>query len=185
MRPALAAGILLVLTGVALAAALPRPSPEFSIDEPGKPPVLLSSFKGKVVVMEFLFIRSQHCQKFARTLDTLYGELGPRGFQPVAVAFDPPTGSSAGAQGVSFMTSYLKLTYPVGYASKQSVDSYLGRGANEILNIPQVVVIDRSGTIRATSGGRAGDPTLEDEVALRALLGKLLEERAPREPDTR
>jgi peroxiredoxin len=177
MRKVAAVAALLITTCAALAASLPRQSPEFSITEPGKPTVLLSSFRGKVVVMEFLFIRSQHCQRVASTLNTLYGELGSRGLQPVGVVFDPPTGSTAGAQAVTFMTSYLKLTYPVGYATKESVDSYLGRGPNEVLNIPQVVVIDRSGTIRAMSGGRGGDPTLEDEVALRSLLGKLLDER--------
>jgi len=186
MRPVLAASILVVMTGFALAAAsVPRPSPEFSIDEPGKTPVMLSSFKGKVVVLEFLFIRSQHCQQVARTLNTLYGELGSRGFQPVGVVFDPPTGSTGGTQAVSFMTSYLKLSYPVAYATKQDVDSYLGRGPNEILNIPQIVVIDRNGTIRATSGARGGDPTLEDVVALRALLDRLLQERAAPGSDTR
>ena len=176
MRPAVAVAILLALTGVAMAASLPRPSPDFSIAEPGKPAVALSSLKGKVVVLEFMFVRSQHCQQVARTLNSLYGELSSRGFQPLAVVFDPPTGSTAGAQAVSFMTSYLKLSYPVGYASKQSVDSYLGRTQNEILNIPQVVVIDRKGTIRAASGGRGGNPTLEDAAALRALLEKLLQE---------
>jgi len=176
MRPALATAILLALTGVALAASLPRPSPDFSIAAPGKPAFALSSLKGKVVVLVFMFVRSQHCQQVARTLNSLYGELGARGLQPLAVVFDPPTGSTAGAQGVSFMTSYLKLAYPVGYASKQSVDNYLGRAPNEILNIPQVVVIDRSGTMRAASGGRGGDPTLEDPVSLRALLEKLLRE---------
>ena len=174
MRPALATAVLLVLTGAAFAAALPRPSPDFQIVEPGKPVLELASLKGKVVVMEFLFLRSQHCQRVAQTLNSLYAQLGSRGFQPVGVVFDPPTGSTAGAAGVSFMTSYLKLTYPVGYATKESVDSYLGRGPNEILNIPQVVVIDRSGTIRAMSGGRGGNPTLEDEAALRTLLEKLL-----------
>lgn len=185
MRPAVAAAILLALTGAALAAALPRPSPDFAIAEPGKPAFALSSLKGKVVVLEFMFVRSQHCQQVARTLNSLYGELGARGFQPLAVAFDPPTGSTAGAQGVSFMTSYLKLTYPVGYASKQSVDHYLGRAPHEILNIPQVVVIDRSGTIRAASGGRGGDPTLEDAATLRALLEQLLRESGRATSDTR
>lgn len=176
MRPALAIAILLLLAGAAFAATPPRQSPDFAIAPPGQSVIELSSFKGKVVVMEFLFIRSQHCQRVARTLNSLYAELGSRGFQPVGVAFDPPTGSTAGAAGVSFMASYLKLTYPVGYASKESVDSYLGRAPNEILNIPQVVVIDRNGTIRASSGGRGGNPTLEDAVALRALLEKLLAE---------
>jgi peroxiredoxin len=179
MHRAIAIAILLFMTGVALAAALARQSPDFSIAEPGKPTLQLASFKGKVVVMEFLFLRSEHCLRVARTLNKLQEELGSRGFQPVAVVFDPPTGSTAGAQAVTFMTSYYKLTYPVGYATKDNVDKYLGRSGNEILNIPQVVVIDRSGAIRAASGGRGGDITLEDETALRVLIGRLLDEAAP------
>ena len=58
------------------------------------------------------------------------------------------------------------------------MDSYLGRNGNEILNIPQVVVIDREGMIRATSGGRGGDPALENENSLRNLINGLLNEGA-------
>jgi hypothetical protein len=71
---------------------------------------------------------------------------------------------------------YLKLTYPLGYATKDQVDSYLGRNENEILNIPQVVVIDRAGMIRASSGSKGGDPALEDETSLRNLIEGLLKE---------
>jgi hypothetical protein len=74
------------------------------------------------------------------------------------------------------MQDYFKLTFPVGYSSKEDVDRYLGRTRQEILSIPQVIVIDRSGTIRAASGGRGGDLTLEDESSLRNLIGKLLDE---------
>jgi hypothetical protein len=74
------------------------------------------------------------------------------------------------------MVDYLKLAYPVGYTTSAKVDSYLGRTGNEILSIPQVVVIDRSGMIRATSGGRRGDPKLEDESYLRDLIDGLLKE---------
>jgi len=36
---------------------------------------------------------------------------------------------------------------------RANLDSYLGRTRNEVLNIPQVAVIDRAGMIRAASGG--------------------------------
>jgi hypothetical protein len=77
------------------------------------------------------------------------------------------------------MVDYFKLTYPVGYSAKSDVDSYLGRTGKEILNIPQIVVIDRTGTIRATSGGAGGDPQLEDENSLRSLIDSLLKESGP------
>lgn len=153
-----------------------RKSPEFTIADSSGKTMQLSSFKGKVVVMEFLFIKSQHCMRVAATLNKLNNELGPRGFQAVGIVFDPPNTGENGEQLLPVVVDSLKLTYPLGYASKNDVDNYLGRNGNEILNIPQVVVIDRAGMIRATSGGRGGDPTLEDENSLRALINSLLDE---------
>jgi peroxiredoxin len=178
--------MLVMLAGVLItsAFALPsvtvsRKSPEFTITEPSGHTTQLSSFKGKVVVMEFLFVKSQHCIRVATTLNKLNSELGPRGFQAVGIVFDPPNSPAGTEQLLPSLVDYLKLTYPLGYASKADVDSYLGRNGNEVLNIPQVVVIDRAGMVRATSGGRGGDPALEDENALRNLIKGLLKEGAP------
>ncbi len=153
-----------------------RKSPEFTIADSSGKTTQLSSFKGKVVVMEFLFVKSQHCMRVASVLNKLHNELGSRGFQAVGIVFDPPNAEGTGAQLLPAVVDYLKLTYPLGYASKDDVDNYLGRSGNEILNIPQVVVIDKAGMIRATSGGRGGDPTLEDENSLRTLINGLLNE---------
>jgi peroxiredoxin len=168
----------LALLGLELAASapLPRASPDFRINPPGGNAALLSSFKGKVVVMEFLFVKSQHCLRVARTLNTLQAELGPRGLQSIAIAFDAPNSASTGGDMLSQMIDYLGLTYPVGYATRADVDNYLGRSGNEILSIPQIVVIDRTGTIRAATGGQT-NPTLEDADSLRLLLDELLKEK--------
>ncbi len=176
--------IFLVMTLVTSAFALPtvtvlRKSPEFTIADSSGKTMQLSSYKGKVVVMEFLFIKSQHCMRVAMTLNKLNSELGPRGFQVVGIVFDPPNTTESGEQLLPVVVNSLNLTYPLGYASKNAVDSYLGRSGNEILNIPQVVVIDRAGMIRYASGGRGGDPTLEDEDSLRNLILGLLMETPP------
>jgi cytochrome oxidase Cu insertion factor (SCO1/SenC/PrrC family) len=162
----------------------PRKSPEFTIHEPSGKTTMLSSLNGKVVVLEFLFIRSEHCLRVARMLNKLQGELGSRGFQPVGITFDPPNGNT-GVQLVSYMVDYFKLTYPIGYSAKADVDTYLGRSGNQTLNIPQIVVIDRTGMIRATSGGPGGDPKLEDENSLRNLINNLLEEGKASSPNRR
>jgi peroxiredoxin len=170
---------LLVLGAGALdasAATVPRKSPEFSVARPDGTTLPLSSFKGQVVVMEFLFIRSEHCLRVASTLNKLHSEPGLKGFQPLAVVFDPPGVASTGGQLIAATADYLKLDFPVGYASKASVDAFLGRAQDEILNIPQVVVIDRAGTIRAASGGKGGNPALEDAASLRKLIADLLRE---------
>jgi peroxiredoxin len=171
-------GLMLLGLKLAVPAQLPRASPDFTINSPVGKTTLLSSFKGKVVVMEFLFVKSQHCLRVARTLNDLQAELGPRGFQSVAVAFDAPNAETTGGDLLGPMIDYLKLTYPVGYATRAEVDSYLGRSGTEMLSIPQVVVIDRTGTIRAATG-TGPNPSLEDANSLRTLVGTLLKETVP------
>ena len=173
--------------GPAVPAPLPRTSPDFSINPPtpvGGKTTMLSSFKGKVVVLEFLFVKSQHCMRVARTLNTLQAELGPRGFQSIAIAFDAPNAAATGGEMLNSMIDYLGLTYPVGYASRANVDRYLGRSGSEMLSIPQVVVIDRTGTIRAATGG-GPNPGLEDANSLRTLLEPLLKESGPQSGKTK
>jgi peroxiredoxin len=149
-----------------------RKSPDFTIVQPSGRELLLSNYRGKVVVVEFLFLNSPHCLRVAQTLNKLQNELGPLGFQSLAIAFGP----DANGLTVTRLVEYLNLSFPVGYSSAEEVDKYLERHGHEILNIPQVVVIDRSGNIRARSGGKGGDPKLENEGSLGALLKGLLKE---------
>jgi peroxiredoxin len=169
-----------VLVSIALAASslvaqapAPRKSPELSITKPSGDDLLLSSFKGKVVVMEFMFIASSHCLQLAQMLNKLQADLGPRGFQAVAVAFGP----NSDVAMVGHVVERMHLTYPVGESTSDNVDAYLGRQGTEQLKIPQLIVIDRKGFIRATTG--TGNPTLEDEALIRVILEPLLKEPAP------
>jgi len=169
--------ITLALTASAQATTeVPRKSPDFTIVEPSGKETTLSSFNGKVVVIEFLFLKSLHCIRAAQTLNRLHRDLGNQGFQAVGIVFGP----DADVQRVNYLVEDFKLTFPIGYATFDKVDSYLARGSNEILNIPQIVVIDRAGVIRAQSGKKGGSPTLENESSLRSLIDSLLKEEAPK-----
>jgi peroxiredoxin len=163
---------LVASSSLAQAPAL-RKSPELAITEPSGEQLLLSSFKGKVVVLELMFVNSPHCVRLAQMLSELQGDLGPSGFQAVAVAFGPHADQAL----VGHVSERLQLSYPMGSATSESVDSYLGRTGTEMLKIPQMVVIDRKGFIRATSGTK-GDPALENESSLRASIDALLKEKA-------
>jgi len=154
-----------------LLSALPVSAVPLTITLPSGTEIQLSSFKGKVVALEFFFVRSPHCLQLVEMLNKLNHDLGPQGFQPLAVAFGP--GADPGV--LTRLVDYFKLTYPVGFTAADRVDVYLGRQGMETLKIPQMVIIDRAGTIRATSG-RAGDPAIETESPLRALLQALLRE---------
>jgi len=168
--------LMMALTPAVPSGPIPRKSFELTINEISGKQIRLSSFHGKVVVIEFLFLRSAHCQRVAQTLNRLYSDLGPQGFQPMGIAFGP----GADMQKTIYFAQDSKLTYPVAYATSDIVDAFLARQPNETLNIPQVVVIDRAGMIRALSGGKGGNPALEDEGSLHALIESLLKEPPPR-----
>jgi peroxiredoxin len=165
----------LALAASSLVAQAPgsRKSPEFSISQSSGEEILLSSLKGKVVVMEFMFIGSAHCLRLAEMLNKLQGELGSRGFQAIAIAFGPHADQAM----VGHVAERLQLTYPLGYATSESIDAYLGRQGTEKLKIPQLIVIDRKGMIRSATG--TANPTLEDEALLRVVLEPLLKESPP------
>lgn len=168
---------LITLPNIAAAQSfVPHRSAEFTVTEPSGKNTSLSALRGKVVAMNFFFLQSNHCMRVARMLNQLNLELGPRGFQALGVVFDPPNVPESHGEFVGPVVTAFKLTYPIGYSSKADVDSYLGRQRNEVLNIPQIVVIDRAGMIRAASGVAGGDPRLEDEARLRGLIEELLSE---------
>jgi peroxiredoxin len=174
------ASIILVAFSLLAQAPAPRKSPELSITKPSGDDFLLSSFKGKVVVMEFMFIGSPHCLRLAQMLNNLQGDLGPRGLQSIAVAFGPHSDQAM----IGHVAEHLGLSYPLGYTTSDNVDAYLGREGTATLKIPQLVVIDRKGTIRASTG-TTGTPTLEDETLLRVILEPLLKESSPSDNATR
>ena len=124
---------------------------------------------GKLVV-QFLYTTCVHCQATARMLSTLEREFGPRGLQVIGVAFNPE------AQRVDVIDDFVKtnhLAFPVGAATLDSALAYLRISVMERFVVPQIVVIDRRGMIRAQSQAQ-GSTELQDEAYLRRLLDGLL-----------
>jgi hypothetical protein len=128
-------------------------------------------FKGNVVVIEFLLVRCNGCLRMAQMINRLHGEMAGRGLQTVGVAFD----GDITAPVIRDLANLLKLTYPVGYTTSDNVDRYLARAAQERFQVPQFVVIDRSGMIRAQSRPN-GETDLTNENYLRTLVRQLLNE---------
>jgi peroxiredoxin len=163
------AALLPLAWSVSALSPTPRKSPEFRILAPAGKEISLSSLKGNVVLMLFLWTNCPHCQRASRTIDKLNQELGPRGFRPIGVAID----QAVTDRMLSDFVAWSGATYPVGRSTSEAADRYLGRSPQERLMLPQIVVIDRAGVIRIQSSPM-GDPRLEDETYLRNLLKRLL-----------
>ena len=168
--------VIVLLFGSSAMAVLPVPrkSPEFLIVTPSGEQTPLTSLRGKVVLLEFLLTNCPHCQRASRMIERLRQDLGPRGFTPIGIAFEP----NVTPRMVNTFVQLSGIHFPIDLSSPEAVDSYLGRSQMQRFMVPQIVVIDRAGVIRAQTGPN-GDPNLEDETYVRRLLDGLLKDTEP------
>jgi thiol-disulfide isomerase/thioredoxin len=184
---------LTVMAALTLAAApawsqktvLPRKAPEIAVKLPGGRDLLLSSLRGKVVVMEFMFTTCPHCQDASRLMSRLYTEYGPRGFQPIGVAFN-----DMAMMLVPEFVAMFKVNYPVGVATRDQVLDFLTYTEQTRLMVPAMCFIDRKGMIRyqtpLDSLDESGKPVdYHSEANMRKLIETLLAERGTPPAPTR
>ena len=67
---------------------VPRPAPEFLIQEPSGRTTKLSSYRGDVVLLAFIVTSCSHCQAASKEFEKLQAEFGRRGFHAAEAAFD-------------------------------------------------------------------------------------------------
>jgi peroxiredoxin len=168
--PRLFLALSLVSLSVMAQPPMPRKAPEITIVEPSGKQTLLSSYRGKVVVLAFVFTTCPHCQAECGILTKLNTELGPKGFQPLAVAFNDNA-----KMLVDGFVQNIHTNFPVGYAARLTVTDYLQLDdtGKEAWNVPQMVLIDRKGMIVAQSTSK-GSEELQEENSLRKKITDLL-----------
>jgi peroxiredoxin len=144
---------------------VPRPAPDLKIVESSGKTTLLSSLRGRVVLLAFISTKCSHCQAASVVFEHLSHEFAGK-LEVAEVAFDE------GADTAAF-TKRFGLSFPVGVNNTDAAHDFLGIARGERLGTPQVVVIDRSGVIRAQSE-RLGSPILQTYDYLRELLKALI-----------
>ncbi|HBY64316.1 MAG TPA: hypothetical protein DEH78_31215 [Solibacterales bacterium] len=170
----------LLLTVLALAwpaagATLPRPVPPMSIPLINGQTVQLADLKGRVVAVEFLLTTCPACQRCSATLNRVYKDLGPKGFDVIGVATNPMAHMLA-----SDYVKKLGLTFPVGYNENQDqIKEFLQHPLIQIMKVPQLIFIDKQGQIRAQYSG-IDEFFMNEEANMRALVEKLLAEPGPK-----
>jgi thiol-disulfide isomerase/thioredoxin len=181
MIAAFAAAAILTVSALAMG-PVPRPAPSLDFLDANGKHVMLSSYRGKVVVIQFLLTTCSHCQAFSMVLSQMQAELGPRGFQALGVAYnvtdDPKTSpAQAGAAVRDYASKYANNSFPVGYDAHEPILAFLGDSVMDRMGFPQVVVVDKKGVIRAQSEP-PGTAALQDEHYLTMLVDNLLKEGA-------
>ncbi len=152
----------------ALAAELPRPSPELAVNLPGGKQALLSQYRGKVVAVIFILTYCPHCQRAIGCLIKDQNELGARGFQVLASAIE----DMAPVALPNFLKTF-NPPFPVGLNDQKTALDYMEHPIALIPHMPLVAFVDRQGTIRAQY---EGDSPLLSEAQMEKTIHDKIEE---------
>jgi len=150
----------------------PRPAPDFAVHFNDGTELTLHSLRGKVIALTCIFTTCVHCQHTSEVFTKLYQEYGPRGFEPVGVAFN----SMANLYVQDFIHDH-GIKHPVGFDPPEKVLEFLGISPMERYVVPQIVCIDRKGVIRSQTPPM-GDEKLLQEPYWREMIENLLKEPA-------
>jgi peroxiredoxin len=172
------AGVCLA-AGLASAAEVPRPSPEFAIKIGEGKQILVSQYKGQVCIVAFILTYCSHCQKTVKVLGTMYKEFNPQGLQIVASAIE-----DMAAMNVPDFVRNFQPPFQVGFNDHNAVLEYLQHPAMFKLLMPQLVFIDRQGIIRAQYSGDNKFFGDDLEKNMREQISVLLKEEpaSPKKP---
>ena len=128
------------------------------------PPVSISALRGQVVLLNFWATWCKPCEEEMPAMERLYRELGPRGFELVAISVDEEPGP------VKAFRERLDITFPIALDPDQkSARLY------QTMGFPESVLVDREGNIVERYVG----PRDWDHAAFAERIASLL---PPREP---
>jgi cytochrome c biogenesis protein CcmG/thiol:disulfide interchange protein DsbE len=117
-------------------------APNFSRPDLSHRKIVLSSYRGKVVLLNFWATWCEPCLTEMPTFAEWQKQYGSRNFQVIGISMDDA------APEVIATVSRLKLNYPVLMG-----DEYLGADYGGVLGLPVTFLIDRNGKIQARYQG--------------------------------
>jgi thiol-disulfide isomerase/thioredoxin len=156
------------------AAEIPRKAPELAIKLTPSGEKLLSSMKGKPVVLTFISTTCPHCQQLTATMNRLRAEYGPKGVEFAGVAFNDMSNML-----VPDFNRQFRPSYPIGWQSRQVVLDFLQHSPVMQLFVPIIVIIDRTGTIREQHLGDDAAYSTNTELSIRKSLEQVLKSGSP------
>jgi cytochrome c biogenesis protein CcmG/thiol:disulfide interchange protein DsbE len=134
------------------------PAPNFSLPDLAGQKVDLSSYRGKVVLLDFWATWCDPCREEIPHFVQLQDKYGNRGLQIIGVSMDD------GPEPVREFAQRFKMNYPVVMGNAKTGELYGG-----VLGLPIAFLITRDGRISAKHIGATDISVLENEVV--NLLG--------------
>lgn len=119
--------------------------------------VTLSSFRGKVVLLEFMEPWCPHCQNMAPVLDSLYAQYGTGNVAFISVA-GPWNGATAG-DAANFIHNY-GTNWVYAYDSSGTVFNNYG-----VNSTPTFYIIGKDGSVSTSMSGEQTSQTLSAAIS--------------------
>lgn len=129
------------------------PAPEFKLPQMTGQPLQLSSYRGKVVLLDYWATWCDPCRDEVPHFIDLQNRLGPRGLAIIGVSMDD------GPDPVRAFLREHEVNYPIVMGNAKLGEQYGG-----ILGLPIAFVIDRDGNIYSKHIGPVEIARLEEEI---------------------
>jgi cytochrome c biogenesis protein CcmG/thiol:disulfide interchange protein DsbE len=156
--------VALCLLGIYLAsrrtAIKPKPSasgnlaPDFTLTDLDGKQLMLSDYKGKVVLLDFWATWCTPCRDEIPHFVEMQNKYGPQGFQVIGISMDDD------AKPVRKFYQEYKLNYPVALGDDKLAERFGG-----MLGLPVNFIIDRQGRIYAKHLGATGATVFDEDVS--------------------
>ncbi len=132
----------------------PALAPDFILPQLDGQPLRLSSYRGKVVLLDFWATWCVPCREEIPHFVELQQKYRNRGFQIIGVSMDD------GPEPVRTFYQQFHVNYPVVMGTAKTGELYGG-----VLGLPIAFVLDEDGRIRAKHIGATSPTTIEKEIA--------------------
>lgn len=133
--------------------AQPTLAPDFSLPQLDGKQLRLSSYRGKIVLLDFWATWCVPCREEIPHFVELQNKYGPSGLQVIGVSMDD------GPDPVRTFNQQFHMNYPVVMGNAEIGEQYGG-----VLGLPIAFVLDRDGRIRHKHIGAAKPEVIEAEV---------------------
>lgn len=130
-----------------------RPAPDFNLPRIDGGQLQLSSYRGKVVLLDFWATWCVPCREETPNFVELQKKYGDRGLQIIAVSMDDST------DPVHTFYQQFHINYPIVMGTEEVASSYGG-----VLGLPIAFLIDREGRIYAKHIGATDAAVFDKDV---------------------
>ena len=131
----------------------PIPAPDFTLTDTSGHALKLSSYRGKVVLLDFWATWCEPCKVEVPHFIDMQNRYGTQGLQVIGISLDDDE------KPVRDFEQQYKINYPIAVGNAKLAQAYGG-----ILGLPIAFVIDREGRIVTRHIGQTSPSVFDDEI---------------------